>query len=515
MAPSMRPDPRRNSTLAGNAPPNGSLGSYFNNNSTQQTTRPSPGITMAPIAGRSIFGTAPRAVNAANNALDGTVPASESLKADSISKPGQSLDNRSVTIMFGPPQCPDQNVMPASMTSKLPKPVLHAIMKSTSKEQSDIGEKGVLICFTSSRWYKNLIKVQQYLEKGEYSPWDQATPLQVVDAFKNVVDWSPWMADAADIDSADTTDPTHKLFLEELTLYNWACFTHYDALKEHSLQKMRNKFPILAREALALVDFLCPETNDFPADEAMKQFTREAVERNKKTIVLRPKYRETFAKAIVNNLPAILLEEAQHDLVEFLRNERTPSESIQESIQENIQENIQDAAPHPLLDSCTLENLINRGALCKAITHGYGTLLPAGLDEHGRLLRNTKFKFATGELLIIRFDGQTFNPPNNVVVENLRGERGDMLKELLCPLDLHLSNGSPSAGPRLMQTARSPQMQVKREPNRSSPAVRGRSHARSRSPEDKDRKYRLSRSRSRSRDRRRVPDRWQNPYGRR
>lgn len=126
----------------------------------------------------------------------------------------------------------------------------------------------------------------------------------------------------------------------------------------------------------------------------------------------------------------------------------------------------------------------------------------------------------------------TFNPPNNVVVENLRGERGDMLKELLCPLNLHLSNGSPSgngtvalsdaslvrqapAGPRLIQTARSPQTKVKREPN--SPVVRGRPHARSRSPEDKDRKYRLSRSRSRSRsrDRRRVPDHWQNPYGRR
>lgn len=332
MPSSMWPDPRRKATLAGNAqsaPPNGSLGSHFNNNnSTQQTTRPSQGITIAPITapnGRSIFGAAPRALNAANLTLNGTMPAVESLKADSISKPGQALDNRPVTIMFGPPQCPDQTVMPSSMTSRLPKPVLNAIMKSTSKEQSDIGEKGVLICFTSSRWCKNLIKVQQYLEKGEYAPWDHATPLQVVDAFKNVVDWSPWMAGAEDIDNADTTDQTHKLFLEELTLYNWACFTHYDALKEHSLQKMRNKFPILAREALALVDFLCPETNDFPADEAMKQFTREAVARNKKTIVLLPKYRETFAKAIVNNLPAILLEEAQHDLVEFLRNERTPS----------------------------------------------------------------------------------------------------------------------------------------------------------------------------------------------
>ncbi|KAL0253053.1 hypothetical protein SLS55_010503 [Diplodia seriata] len=406
--------------------------------------------------------------------------------------------------------------MPAATTSKLPKSVLAAIMKSKSKTQTDIGYKSVLLRFTASRWCKFLTKVNQYLQTGEYAPWNTGVQLEVVDAMGSKVAWCPWMSTAADIHEARTTEATHKFFLEELMLYNWACFMQFDQLKKHSLHKIHNDFPILAHEALALVDSFCPETNDFPADEGMKAFTMEAVVKNRKTLAMQPDFRKVFQKAIKYNFPAMLLEDVQHDLIEYLKDVRNiaqpmpglpnPPGQMRGSTDRRTAITSSSTVDR-LLHTNTLENYINNGALCKAVKGGFGTLLPPTLDYLVKAKRNEDFRFARNELLIIRNDFRTFNPPRNVVVENLRGQRGDMLKDLLVPLDLSLSQSptgpvavsemklaqqaSPPTAPKAMQTVPSPKTKIKtehsrgRNTERSTPSSRGRSRGRSHSPEDK------------------------------
>lgn len=122
------------------------------------------------------------------------------------------------------------------------------------------------------------------------------------------------MAEAADIDDASTTEDTYELFKGELSLYLWACYTRYDELKAHSFRKLQFEFPILGREALHLVEFICyTSSNNLPAEEDMKQFTSDAVEKNKKQVALQPQFTKTFEKAIGNNLAAKVLAGAQRD----------------------------------------------------------------------------------------------------------------------------------------------------------------------------------------------------------
>lgn len=54
----------------------------------------------------------------------------------------------------------------------------------------------------------------------------------------------------------------------------------------------------------------------------------------------------------------------------------------------------------------------------------------------GRPQRNGNFRFRSNELLIIDPSTCTFNPTLNVVVENMRGQRGDIRRDLLSPLNL-------------------------------------------------------------------------------
>ncbi|OJD33262.1 uncharacterized protein BKCO1_3200042 [Diplodia corticola] len=495
-------DPRRNTVAAINhnaasAPP-GLFARCINNN--------------APIMGnnvRPIFGSAPAAsTNNLNHMANGSITAEQALP---------SLDtgggNRSVTIRFGPSDRRDRTLMPASMTSKLPKSVLATIMKSSSKTQTDLGDGAILLEFTASKWCKNLTRLRQFLQTGEYAPWDGGAELEIVDPVGNKAIWESWMSAASDIHDAKTTETTHRLFLEELMLYNWAAWVGFTQLQEHSFRKLQNNFPILADEALALVDFCCPETNGIQTTEEMKTFARDVIARNKKTMVLLDNFREVFQKAIKDNFPATLLEEAQHDLVTYLRDVQTMTETTPSS------------TGHFLLQPKTLELYINSGALCKAARDGYGTLLPSKPDHLGRPTRNKDFHFVKDELLILRSECRTFNPPQNVVVENLQGQRGDMLKELLAPLDLNLP---PRLADRFdMGVVSLPDLKlaqqvpiptgpkVKTEHPASSSGSRGRNHSRER----KKRKYH-SRSRSRSRGRssnrdRRHPERWSDPYGRR
>ncbi|EKG20545.1 hypothetical protein MPH_02072 [Macrophomina phaseolina MS6] len=347
--------------------------------------------------------------------------------------------------MFGPAIEP-HNMILASDVAKLPRKVLSVIARSRSKTESKIGERSFLLCFNTPYWCKNLEKAKSYLTTGDYAPWNPVIPLQVVDQHGGKATWQSWMHEAPDIDEASTVEETHQLFLGELSLYMWACYTRYDKLKAHSLQKLRLEFPVLAREALALVDFICCAlTDNLPPEDDIKQLARDAVERNKKRIVQQPNFNKVFKKAIGNNLAARLLQETQRERLAALEAVRS-----MQGLESETDEQSRDLSmlTLPQLNSAQLEHYINTGRLCKAKIDGYGTLLPAAVDEHGRQLRNENFRFQAGELLILDPCTPTFHPPFlNVVVENMRGQRGDMLKELLAPLNLAPPAHDPPKGP--------------------------------------------------------------------
>lgn len=341
MASPWQPDPRRHpipqnpataaSTNNGDtAPGHTSLGRCFTSTTAPNTANQPKGMTIAPIRGvdrsSNIFPSpAARSHNDAGpanhgfpsmgslDAMPGASPriASTTSAADAVP---EHLANCSISIMFGPPNAPDQNVMAAGVVSKLPKKVLAVIARSNSRTESKIAENSMLICFSSHYWHKNLEKVNQYLTTGDYSPWKPPVPLEIVNKKGRKAAWEPWMAEAADIDDASTTEDTYELFKGELSLYLWACYTRYDELKAHSFQKLQFEFPILGREALHLVEFICyTSSNNLPAEEDMKQFTSDAVEKNKKQVALQPQFTKMFEKAIGNNLAAKLLAGAQRD----------------------------------------------------------------------------------------------------------------------------------------------------------------------------------------------------------
>ncbi|KAK7719519.1 hypothetical protein SLS57_005718 [Botryosphaeria dothidea] len=309
------------------------------------------------------------------DAMPGASPriASTTSAADAVP---EHLANCSISIMFGPPNAPDQNVMAAGVVSKLPKKVLAVIARSNSRTESKIAENSMLICFSSHYWHKNLEKVNQYLTTGDYSPWKPPAPLEIVNKKGRKAAWEPWMAEAADIDDASTTEDTYELFKGELSLYLWACYTRYDELKAHSFQKLQFEFPILGREALHLVEFICyTSSNNLPAEEDMKQFTSDAVEKNKKQVALQPQFTKMFEKAIGNNLAAKLLAGAQRDRLLSLE-----AESFMTGLKKET-----------------------------------------GLDSMGRPQRNGNFRFRSNELLII--DPRTPTKPKAMLQSDVSKKR--------------------------------------------------------------------------------------------
>ncbi|GME26283.1 uncharacterized protein LTHEOB_1017 [Neofusicoccum parvum] len=353
--------------------------------------------------------------------------------------------------MYGPPTYPDQSFMSTQLTAKLPKKVLRVLMRSKSKTESHLGGRSVLLCFTTPYWYQNLPKVAEYLTTGDYAPQKPITILEVVDSNGNTLKWSPETKAISDIMDLATTDDTHLLFMGELGIYKWAGYAHYHELKEHSLLRLCTEYPVFARECLALVEFLLTMASDVELDEGMKQFLKESFARNKEKIAMQPNFTRVFEKAMGDNLLVNLLEGIQREVIVSMHarlcsNHPNPSPGTEAlrrvSINSGEYHSMEEEPSIPQLDPSmaisrkvlsNLEGYISRGLLGKAKYDGFGTLLPPQKDEFGRRLRNNNFRFKQGELLLIDPSVFSFNGPKNVVVENMHGQRGDMLKELNVP----------------------------------------------------------------------------------
>lgn len=394
--------------------------------------------------------------------------------ADGSNTPTEPVADLSITVMFGPAEFPDQNLMTPQTTAKLPRKVLETMMRSKSSQRVALGGHAFLLRFTNPYWYQSLIKVNEYLSTGDYAPRKPLYLLEIVDKNGRKFKWSPELRTFDKIAETTSTEETYLMFMGELNVYKWARYTHYDELKEHALQRIFTEYPVFARECLAVVELLCAMIPEIALEESMKHFITEAVERNKRQIAALPGFSQALDKAIGDNLLVRLLQHVQQEAIQSLQAEIVMSRlSVYGSQPSQRGNNIPAAAnvkqeeppTDPQLGSSPMslesgssaqipentlllhkvQDYIERGRLVKARSNGWGTLLPPKQGARTYVgPRNKEFRVREGEVLLIDHTICSFNVHNNIVVENKFGQRGDMIKGLFTVLTFPPLQEEPS-----------------------------------------------------------------------
>lgn len=284
----------------------------------------------------------------------------------------------------------------------------------------------------STGWYNSLVRLQQYLDHGNYYPFNPSAAMHVMDDADKMIKW-PGPTVNATSNMVRNADATHNMFLKEVGLYRFAHLFKYPELREVSAMKLRTSYPIFARETLALLEHVYRIALEIE-DQTTADFILECFEKHRDGVVKQPEFLNTLRTSVKRDpLGQVLLEhyitsaslaEADQLLAQIprvVKQEREPTPVVLK-VEEKPGEYL-----------AKVVDAVYNGRLVVAVHDGYGTLLGPGYGY----TRNRDFKFVRSELLLVDHS-RPASGRHNTIVLNSRGERGDILSTLVKQVPLGL-----------------------------------------------------------------------------
>jgi hypothetical protein len=294
----------------------------------------------------------------------------------------------------------------------VPKPVLRRL---ASKGH----QNGSVLMMENFKQFESMQRLKDFLESGRYRPFSpsNATVLEYVDEETGAT--KTWeFGNAPSLRAVKVTQTTQELFDYEMDFYFFAIEIGFDVLREESLSNIR-KYPKSPRGIWSLVERL-PKLDD----SNLRQYTFELLDANACALTKLPEYLP-FLKSMVH------FTDQNRELGTWLLDKSTAANN-----QSSPKMNRRKASTHLNLEMSpdhlpALANAICNGRLIVTVEDGYGTLTGMGSG------RNREFEFQAGEFMLLS-DQCAPNGPNNCIVLNGKGQRGDIRRVYIREVPIHL-----------------------------------------------------------------------------
>lgn len=357
-------------------------------------------------------------------------------------------------LIFGGETGEDEFLIPGRCLQKLPQDVLVNLLKD--------GERmGSFHRLGSIPHWESMVRLNHYLDHGDYKPFKPAVPVEYLDANGTAHVWNSR-------DSPNTVEiprATLELFTREIDFYIFAAKLGYTELRRTSAERLCTRYPKSTDSIMALVEKAGPVAVQ-SEDRGLIQKIITYINTNCRELTAMPQFL-TLLRKLTRGKPPLgsALLEAYFSASEALRREvaskgsevrgrasvggggsgdtpMTPASGVN-AVAPSPAPSAVAAAPLPNsrllsvfqnfnapLSAAEIPNIVdalNKQCLVIANDNGYGTLVREG----PRKQRNTDFKFQKGELLVADRDAHTANGRHNMLVMNSKGETGDILRTLV------------------------------------------------------------------------------------
>jgi hypothetical protein len=371
----------------------------------------------------------PHALAAATNGL---IPHSPTTP-----KSPESLTTVPQIMLFGP--APEQwdTIMSKACLEKLPNKTLAKLAKNGVME-------GTIIKMSNYHQYENMCRLKNYLEQGTYQPFKPLTTLEV-DINGSIQSWTPKKETM--LQAVNATSTTQQLFLREIDLYLFAVDLEYNELRAVSSENLIDKYPKTVQGIWQLVSSLY-KVAEQQGDKQLKDHINDCIYANCKELTKLQQYIPFMKKLNKSDgtLGAVLFESyitasehVRRKNVEYQKKEAALASRKDQPSKDKAHESSPSshAASSGALrpeDLPRIAQAIVDGSLVISMEEGYGTLTKVP----GLPARNRNFVFQSGELLLANHLEAATNGHNNLIVYNNKGERGDILKQLVREVPKHL-----------------------------------------------------------------------------
>ena len=314
-----------------------------------------------------------------------------------------------------------------NLLKKLPTPVLEKLMKMAKQSLGGTYHLGATL------HYESLVRLEQYLRNGDYTPFDPPIPLQYIDNSGTARVWTRKEQNHA----IKVTDETARLFRSEVHLYLFATEFGFASLRELSAKRLESQYPPSLKGIFRLVSSVYNVAAK-NKDLGLGRRILELLEANSGDLTRMPDFM-TLTKDLItkgDSFSTVLVETMSQALraatMELNQNMATKPVTQPQSAPSHLPANTPigpakfqvDVEASHTLD--LLSKLVKKGSLVVALDSGYGTLLPGGVYEG----RNRDFVLEAGEFLLIDRE-ESQSSKNNIVVINSRGEKGDILRKMV------------------------------------------------------------------------------------
>jgi hypothetical protein len=350
-------------------------------------------------------------------------------------------------LIFGGETGEDEFLIPGRCLSKLPHDTLVNLLKD--------GERmGSFHRLGSIPHWESMVRLNHYLDHGDYKPFKPAIPVEYLDASGTARVWN----NRDSPNAVEIPRATYELFLQEIDLYLFAAKLGYTELRRTSAERLCSRYPKSTDSIMALVEKAGP-TAVQNEDRGLISKIISYINTNCRELTSMPQFL-TLLRKLTRGKPPLgsAMLEAYFSASEALRRELAtkgpsrPSADMSVPITPASGVNMiappaaspQRSAPPPApatrpsppgyfnspFSGYEISNLVealNKQCIVVANDNGYGTLVREGQRKQ----RNTEFKFQKGELLVADRDAHTANGRHNMLVMNSKGEFGDILRTLV------------------------------------------------------------------------------------
>jgi hypothetical protein len=335
-------------------------------------------------------------------------------------------------MLFAPKAEQYDSVMSGPALNKLPKRVIANLTSQGVME-------GTILKMTNYGDYDSMLSLKTYLETGtSISPQTRG---QSRDSLLKAID-------------VDTE--TERLLSQEISLYQFAIKLQFGELRTHVANNLMDGFPKSVQGIWELVTHVYTHA-DKMGDSKLKNHIIDLIYANNKDVTRLPQFIPLMKKfnKQEGTLGAVLfesyiaasesrskkeLELPKKDVAMASRNDvpvkQEPSPQVVAPSPKAA--TVATKLPHSLLpeDLIRIFDGVVNGTLVVALEDGYGSLTQRpDLDLPAR---NRNFTFQAGELLLSNTMESAKMGHNNTIVYNSKGDRGDILSQLVRPIPKHM-----------------------------------------------------------------------------
>jgi hypothetical protein len=340
-------------------------------------------------------------------------------------------------MLFGP--APEQwdTIMSRGCLEKLPNKTLSLLVSQGVME-------GTIIKMNNYDQHENMSRLKNYLEQGTYQPFRPLTALEHVDTNGAVQSWMPKKETI--LQAVNVTSTTQEFFSGEIDFYLFAVDLKYEELRKQSADNIVDKYPKSVQGIWLLVSRIYGVA-DRQGDRRLKDHVMDLIYANCKDLIRLPQYIPLMKKLNKqeSTLGAVLFE-SYITASEYVRRKFVENQKKEAALATRKETPTKEKAYSPTSslgstpvgvlrpeDLPRISQAILDGSLVISMEEGYGTLTKAGLPA-----RNRNFVFHPGELLLANHLEPATNGHNNLIVYNSKGERGDILRQLVRDVPKHL-----------------------------------------------------------------------------